>query len=56
MSGWDGPDTRSHKQACNCVDLAALGRRLAAGPELSPYGVVREKERKTRKKPTLLKT
>lgn len=34
----------------------ALGRRLAARPELSPYGVVREKKRKTRKKPTLLKT
>lgn len=24
MSGWDGPDTRSHTRACNWVDSAAL--------------------------------
>lgn len=35
---------------------AALCTHLATRPELSPYSVVREKERKTRKKSTLVKT
>lgn len=35
---------------------AALCTHLATGPELSPYRVVREKERKTRKKAMLVKT
>lgn len=35
---------------------AALCTYLATGPELSPYRVVREKERKTRKKAMLVKT
>ena len=35
---------------------AALCTHVATGPELSPYRAVREKERETRKKATLVKT